>query len=274
MADDDHPRSDRQATADTHWHLDRRVVAFIADFWRAFDYAPTVREVQAGCAAKSLRTTQASLDRLEQSGYLVRESGKGRSVRLTADAARLRPPKVLLGQLFFQNTMGHRLYPYFCRAAGLAPTKQSAEGWLLFVLGQVRQNEAIDLACAHAQVNTPLTNAVASDVERVWSQVADHISGIQSWLHWITQEEFWTNEILDDIPEPGELDSQTTTPLVLEGNLETARDSHRYIREEIERLRNLAANTELFDLEVAAGRRRALDTYRGVEEIKRRIMSS
>jgi SOS-response transcriptional repressor LexA len=270
----DRTRTDRQPTDDIHWHLDRRVLAFIADFWGAFGYAPTVREVQAGCAAKSLRTTQSSLDRLENVGYLARESGKGRSLRLTRAGAEAGLTKVVLGQLYFHHILGKRLYPYFCTAAGMAPTRKSAEGWLLFVLGQVRQNDAIELACARAQVTTPLPATVIRDVEAIWTQVAEHVAGITTWINWLTQEEFWTAEILGEIPEPGHLDAQTDSSLVLEGNLETAHESQRFIIEEVDRLRALAADPALFELELAAGRRRAAETYSGVDDLRVRVLSS
>ena len=56
----------------------RRIAAYIS----AHGYAPTLADMAGWLEAKSLATAHEYLSRLQAKGYLVREAGRARSIRL------------------------------------------------------------------------------------------------------------------------------------------------------------------------------------------------
>ena len=63
-----------------------RVYEFIKERIGQIGYAPSVREICADLNIKSTSTAQMYIDRLITKGYLARENGKSRTLKLTADA--------------------------------------------------------------------------------------------------------------------------------------------------------------------------------------------
>ncbi len=58
-----------------------RLCAFIRDYGRQHGYGPTIREVAEGCFIAN-STALVYLSRLEAWGWVTREPGKARSLRL------------------------------------------------------------------------------------------------------------------------------------------------------------------------------------------------
>jgi hypothetical protein len=252
--------------------LDQRVLSFLMEFLATAGFSPTLREIQAGCGIGSLRTTQDCIGRLEARGAVRREPGRGRSLRVLENT-----PSAVgldLATLHLFAVLGEGLYPYFCRAAALAPTRASAEGWLSFVLGQVRQVDAIRQALGRAQRLATVPADALQDVARVWRRVEEHVQGIPDWLGWVAQEEYWTEDLFNGgvpargtaaLPEPA---------MVLQGNLETGRRTRQFVAEELARLRAMATDSVDFAGRLAEARQRAGEVYRGVEPVRRRIMGA
>lgn len=61
---------------------ERRVLTYILQNTREQGYAPSVRDICAALGYRSTSTVQMYLDRLLENGYLRRESGKSRSLRV------------------------------------------------------------------------------------------------------------------------------------------------------------------------------------------------
>ncbi|MFD7764144.1 LexA family protein [Streptomyces microflavus] len=61
----------------------RRVLAVIRSAIADTGEAPSVREIAAGAGLRSTSTVHYQLGRLEKAGYLKREPGRNRSIRLT-----------------------------------------------------------------------------------------------------------------------------------------------------------------------------------------------
>ena len=78
-----------------------RVYEFIKGRIIEIGYAPSVREICADLNIKSTSTAQMYIDRLISNGYLERENGKSRTLKLTAgDGSKVHSYKVpILGQV-------------------------------------------------------------------------------------------------------------------------------------------------------------------------------
>ena len=60
-----------------------RILGYVRAFIRQFDYAPTVRDIQAGCGLSSTSVTDYNLKRLRKMGYLDWRPDTARSIQLT-----------------------------------------------------------------------------------------------------------------------------------------------------------------------------------------------
>jgi hypothetical protein len=255
-----------------HDELDVRVLSFVMEFLATWGYSPSLREIQAGCGLGSLRTAQGCIARLEQRGELLREPGRGRALRLAGPAASTRLG-VDVVPLHLFTVLGEGLYPWLCTAAALAPTRPSAEGWLQFVLGQVRQVDAIRQALERARRLAELPEQAVEDVAAIWRRVETHVRGIEDWLGWVTQEEYWTEDLFDGgVPDRGG-QARPEPSMVLRGNLETGRRSRQFVREELARLAALAPDRDRFAGRLAAARLRAGQVYAGVEAQRDRVLA-
>lgn len=78
-----------------------RVYQFIKERISQIGYAPSVREICADLNIKSTSTAQMYIDRLIEKGWLVRENGKSRTLKLTEEAdSNVKSYKVpILGQV-------------------------------------------------------------------------------------------------------------------------------------------------------------------------------
>lgn len=61
---------------------EKAIYEFITDAIRRDGYPPTVRDIQSAVRIKSTSTVHSYLARLEQKGYIRRDAGKSRSVRV------------------------------------------------------------------------------------------------------------------------------------------------------------------------------------------------
>lgn len=108
---------------------EKAVYDYISDAIRRDGYPPTVRDIQSALHIKSTSTVHAYLARLEEKGYIRRDAGKSRSVRVdeqTNDAVRggsVKVPvigRVTAGQpiLAVENCEGYIDFPVMSGAAG------------------------------------------------------------------------------------------------------------------------------------------------------------
>ncbi|MGC4950967.1 winged helix-turn-helix transcriptional regulator [Streptomyces sp. DT224] len=63
--------------------IERRILEFIRSEIADKGEAPSIREIAAGVGLRSPSTVAYHLGRLEEGGYLRRERGRNRAVRLT-----------------------------------------------------------------------------------------------------------------------------------------------------------------------------------------------
>ncbi len=69
-------------------HRERQLLAFLDDYIQQNGFSPSVRLIREAMGYRSNSPVQVNLDRLEQKGYIYREKGKARTVRLmTTDAS-------------------------------------------------------------------------------------------------------------------------------------------------------------------------------------------
>ena len=68
----------RDPLTDSQLRLLRKVAAYIG----SHGYAPTLADIAGWLEARSLATAHEYLSRLQAKGYLVREAGRARSIRL------------------------------------------------------------------------------------------------------------------------------------------------------------------------------------------------
>ena len=61
---------------------EKKVLEFITDAIRSEGYPPTVRDIQNALHIKSTATVHSYLARLEEKGYIRRDPGKSRSMRI------------------------------------------------------------------------------------------------------------------------------------------------------------------------------------------------
>jgi len=62
------------------------ILNYIKDTIVAKGYSPTVRDIRSALGIKSTATVFSYLERLENKGYIARESGKSRTIRIDDDA--------------------------------------------------------------------------------------------------------------------------------------------------------------------------------------------
>ncbi len=61
---------------------EKEVYDFLCEKIRRYGYAPSVRDIKEALQIKSTATVHAYLERLEQKGYIQKESGKSRALRV------------------------------------------------------------------------------------------------------------------------------------------------------------------------------------------------
>lgn len=61
---------------------EKRVYDYITETIRRVGYSPSVRDIQRDLGIKSTSTVHAYLNRLEEKGYILKESGKSRTLRV------------------------------------------------------------------------------------------------------------------------------------------------------------------------------------------------
>ncbi len=64
---------------------EKRVLEYIRDTIEKKGYSPTVRDISKALDIKSTSTVFSYLSKLEEKGYIVRETGKSRTIRVDAD---------------------------------------------------------------------------------------------------------------------------------------------------------------------------------------------
>lgn len=62
--------------------IEREMYEYISKCIKRDGYAPSVRDIQAELGIKSTSTVHSYLGRLERAGYIVREQGKSRTIRI------------------------------------------------------------------------------------------------------------------------------------------------------------------------------------------------
>lgn len=67
---------------------EKRMLDFITDRIRNDGYSPTVRDIKAALGIKSTATVHSYLGKLEDKGYIQKENGKSRTLRLESELAR------------------------------------------------------------------------------------------------------------------------------------------------------------------------------------------
>lgn len=65
---------------------EKQMYEFIKDIIESTGYAPSIRDIQLALCIKSTSTVHAYLARLEEKGYIRRDAGKSRSVRMEEDS--------------------------------------------------------------------------------------------------------------------------------------------------------------------------------------------
>lgn len=61
---------------------EKQILEYIADMVRNKGYSPSVRDIKAALSIRSTSTVHTYLQRMEEKGYLVKEEGKSRTLRL------------------------------------------------------------------------------------------------------------------------------------------------------------------------------------------------
>lgn len=67
---------------------EKKMLDFITDRIRNDGYSPTVRDIKTALGIKSTATVHSYLGKLEDKGYIQKENGKSRTLRLDADTTR------------------------------------------------------------------------------------------------------------------------------------------------------------------------------------------
>lgn len=67
---------------------EKRMLDFITDRIRNDGYSPTVRDIKTALGIKSTATVHSYLGKLEDKGYIQKENGKSRTLRLDAETSR------------------------------------------------------------------------------------------------------------------------------------------------------------------------------------------
>lgn len=76
-----------------------KVLRFVRDFVRRHGYAPSVREVAAGMRIGTPKGAADHLKALARKGYLLREAGRSRALRVVADGAATERGIPLVGRI-------------------------------------------------------------------------------------------------------------------------------------------------------------------------------
>lgn len=267
------PRENSVASRPLHPEqgVDRRVLSFVVESITQLGYAPTLREIQAGCALRSLRGAQESLVRLERHGLLRSTPGRARSLEIVRPAQSL-PSLDANALLRFFSVTTHGFYPYVCRAAALAPSRPAAEGWLNLVMDRLRHLAAIDAAIARQESVQGVIRADAIGlVDAVWKRYDEFLPTLSSWIDWVVMEEYSADLVLSRGFEDLSIPTQGTAATVLEGQFEIAAAGRRFVADELARLATNAADLDRFDLDVGSARRRVAEFYRSISEPLDRI---
>ncbi len=67
---------------------EKKMLEFITDRIRNDGYSPTVRDIKTALGIKSTATVHSYLGKLEDKGYIQKENGKSRTLRLDAETSR------------------------------------------------------------------------------------------------------------------------------------------------------------------------------------------
>lgn len=126
---------------------ERRILAYILQNTREKGYAPSVRDICTAMDYRSTSTAQMYLDRLLEKGYLRRESGKSRSLRVTDPYGEGGLVEIPLISCAKEISEGEALFPYLSLRAPLL------EGEKLFAFRISREQIAI-LLCGSARADT------------------------------------------------------------------------------------------------------------------------
>jgi hypothetical protein len=249
--------------------IDRRVLSFVVESIRELGYAPTLREIQAGCALRSLRSAQESLLRLERAGLVRSTPKQARSLEVlrvpSAPPAATADGSILLR--FFSVTT-HGFYPHICRAAALAPNRIAAEGWLSIVMDRLRHVDAIDQAIARREsANGPIGESAIALVDQVWDAYEEFLEQLSGWLDWVVMEEYSATLTLHRGFAPLSVPSRGTAATVLEGQFEVAVSGRRFVTAELARLAEGAADLDQFEADLTTARRRVTEFYRDIADL-------
>lgn len=106
---------------------EREMYEYIAECIRSEGYAPSVRDIQSQLSIKSTATVHSYLGRLERAGYIIREQGKSRTIRIREEDDR------------FGDTVR---IPILGRVTAGIPilAEQQLEGYIKLPLGKVKYN--------------------------------------------------------------------------------------------------------------------------------------
>lgn len=106
---------------------EREMYEYIAECIRCEGYAPSVRDIQSQLSIKSTATVHSYLGRLERAGYIIREQGKSRTIRIREEDDR------------FGDTVR---IPILGRVTAGIPilAEQQLEGYIKLPLGKVKYN--------------------------------------------------------------------------------------------------------------------------------------
>jgi hypothetical protein len=254
--------SDESEQRQADLRIDRRVLSFAVESITELGYAPTLREIQAGCALRSVRAAQESLTRLESRGMVRTTPGRGRSLEIVQLPESEQPlDSAALLRTFSVTT--HGFYPHVCRAAGLAPSRPAAEGWLTLALDRLRHVAAIDQAISRREkLDGPASPDVLALVAEVWAQYDAFLPTLTTWTDWVVMEEYSADLVIGRGFEGLSIPLQGTSATVLEGQFEIAVTGRRFVTAELARLSS--GNTDPRQLEVAlrSARHRIAEFFR------------
>ena len=65
------------------------ILRYVKEFWTEHGYAPSFRDIQAGCGLSSLSVVTWNVEKLERRGVIEREPGIARSITLRRNGGRI-----------------------------------------------------------------------------------------------------------------------------------------------------------------------------------------
>ena len=76
---------------------EKKVLEYIKKVLSERGYSPSVRDIQNAVGIKSTSTVQTCLERLEEGGFIYKEDGKSRTIRVDEESGRLNSKIPILG---------------------------------------------------------------------------------------------------------------------------------------------------------------------------------